>query len=500
MVYLAYYRKYRPQNFEEIVGQEHITRTLQNAISYNRISHAYLFSGPRGTGKTTTARILAKCLNCEKGLTPSPCNRCEMCRRISEGFALDIIEIDAASNRGIEEIRDLREKIKFAPAEGRYKVYIIDEVHMLTEYAFNALLKTLEEPPQHVIFILATTEPHKIPLTIVSRCQHFDFRRIMPQDISEKLKEIAKKENLKIEERAINLIASSVEGSMRDALSILDQLVSYKGNEITYSDVLSSLGIIENQVFVDFINSIAEKNYSKLLELIDKVSNEGRDLKYIIRMLLNCFRDLLVLKLSEESKFLLERSFVEEILKQKDKFKEEEILEILKTLSQLESQIRWEQRPRVLVEVGMAKLLKTISQDVQTKEKSEKEPDNEKNRDVEINLSTIRKEWQKVVEEVKKEDIKLWPLLDSAVALKLEDDRLILGFDVKFNKEQLSQSKNRILVEEVLKKIFKRELKIVCVEVAEKSTAENISSEESPAVKETLEIFPGSRIVARRRK
>jgi DNA polymerase-3 subunit gamma/tau len=493
MVYLAYYRKYRPQTFEEIVGQEHITRTLQNAIIYNRLSHAYLFSGPRGTGKTTTARILAKALNCEKGPTPIPCNKCEMCKRISDGFALDIIEIDAASNRGIEEIRDLREKIKFAPAEGRFKVYIIDEVHMLTEFAFNALLKTLEEPPPHVIFVLATTEQHKIPLTIISRCQHFDFRRITPKDISLRLKEIAKKENLKIEEKSINLIANSVEGSLRDALSILDQLVSYKGEDIKEKDVISILGIIETQVFEEFINFIAERNYLKIIQLIEKISNEGRDLKYVIKTLLNYFRELLVLKISEKNKVLVEKEFGEEFLKQKDKFKEEEILEILRHLSSLESQIKWEQRPRVLIEVGMIKLLKILSpeeKEIQENVKVEEES--------EIFLERIRREWKNVVEEVKKENIKLWPILESAVPLKLEGNILKLGFDVPFNKEHLSQIKNRIFVEEILKKIFQKEFKIICVDVKEKKEIK--IEEDSSFLEETLNIFPGSRIVARRRK
>ncbi|MEM5794931.1 MAG: DNA polymerase III subunit gamma/tau, partial [Bacillota bacterium] len=243
MAYIALYRQWRPQDFEQLVGQEHISTTLKNAITSNRIAHAYLFSGPRGTGKTSTAKIMAKALNCLQGPTIHPCNACDRCKRIIDGSSMDVLEIDAASNRGIDEIRELREKVKFTPVDGRYKVYIIDEVHMLTTEAFNALLKTLEEPPAHAIFILATTEPHKIPATILSRCQRYDFRRIDSEAISGRLLKVLQEMSIEAEPEALGVIARFAEGGLRDALSILDQCIAFSGDRITVEDVRSMLGL-----------------------------------------------------------------------------------------------------------------------------------------------------------------------------------------------------------------------------------------------------------------
>jgi len=249
MSYVVIARRWRPQQFNEIIGQEHVSKTLSNAIANNRIAHSYIFTGPRGVGKTTTARILAKAVNCEKGPTPHPCNECASCKAITVGNSMDVLEIDGASNRGIDEVRNLRENIRYAPTQGKYRIYIIDEVHMLTKEAFNALLKTLEEPPEHAMFIFATTEIHRVPATILSRCQRFDFRRIPLKTIMEHLRRICDGEKIDIQEEALLQIAKKADGSMRDAQSILDQLISFSGNKIAFEDVAQALGVIHQDLF-----------------------------------------------------------------------------------------------------------------------------------------------------------------------------------------------------------------------------------------------------------
>ena len=262
--------KYRPKTFDEIIGQPHIVQTLKNEVKDGRIANAYLFAGPRGIGKTTTARIVAKALNCVNGPTCDPCNSCASCQEIQAGNAIDVLELDGASNRGIDEIRQIRERVKYAPVHGKYKVYIIDEVHMLTEFAFNALLKTIEEPPKHVVFILATTEPYELPLTILSRCQRFNFRKISPHSVSEKVKTIAKLESVEIEEEACSLIAQLVDGSLRDAISIFDQLIPYTGGKIRVEDVQTLLGLPSQTVFLELTDAIIKRNPASVITEIGR--------------------------------------------------------------------------------------------------------------------------------------------------------------------------------------------------------------------------------------
>ncbi|MBN1255080.1 MAG: DNA polymerase III subunit gamma/tau [Deltaproteobacteria bacterium] len=297
MSYLVLARKWRPQVFEELIGQDHVTRTLQNAIAAGRLAHAFLFAGPRGVGKTSAARILAKAANCVQGPTQKPCNQCENCKEIAEGSSIDVLEIDGASNTGVDNVRELRENVRYLPSKSRYKIYIIDEVHMLSTSAFNALLKTLEEPPSHVLFVFATTEPHKIPLTILSRCQRFDFKRIPLNLIFERLRAIASAEEVRIDDDALMLIAREAEGGMRDAQSLLDQVISYSGKEIQKDDILTLLGIGDRQILFDLSAAIFEKDAKRCLALIDDLYNRGYDLGQFCKDFLNHFRNLLVMKL-----------------------------------------------------------------------------------------------------------------------------------------------------------------------------------------------------------
>ncbi|PWM76776.1 MAG: DNA polymerase III subunit gamma/tau [Phascolarctobacterium sp.] len=299
MAYVALYRKWRPQGFDALVGQEAVRTALTNALETGRIAHAYLFAGPRGTGKTSTAKILAKAVNCEHGPTPNPCNKCQNCVRINDGTSMDVFEIDAASNRGIDEIRDLREKVAFAPVSGRYKVYIIDEVHMLTTEAFNALLKTLEEPPPHVIFILATTEPHKIPATIHSRCQRFDFKRVTDADIVKRLREVADGSGIAADDDALQLIAVQADGGMRDALSLLDQC-GVMAERVTAETVRSVLGIVGREALRELVKAVGEGQVPKALELLETLLAGGKDVKQIITELAEYLRAVLLYKASPD--------------------------------------------------------------------------------------------------------------------------------------------------------------------------------------------------------
>ena len=295
MAYMALYRQWRPQNFDSLIGQQAIKTALTNALSTGRIAHAYLFTGPRGTGKTSTARILAKALNCEQGPTPTPCDHCDNCQRITAGTSMDVIEIDAASNRGIDEIKTLRDQLSFAPVNSRYKVYIIDEVHMLTTEAFNALLKSLEEPPEHVVFILATTDPHKVPATIHSRCQRFDFRRVTVEDIIEHLAMVAQASNITIDQEALRLIAIQAEGGMRDALSLLDQCGVMSKN-ITTTTVREVLGIVGREALRDLAASIGRQDLSAALEKLNFLLEQGKDVRQVISELAEYLRALLLYK------------------------------------------------------------------------------------------------------------------------------------------------------------------------------------------------------------
>lgn len=358
--YIPLYRKYRPATFSDVVGQEAIVKTLTNSIELGRVSHAYLFTGSRGTGKTSTARIFAKSLNCEKGPSPEPCGVCSSCRDINSGSAIDVIEIDAASNRKVEDARNLLEKVHFAPVAGKYKIYIIDEVHMLTTEAFNTLLKTLEEPPKNLVFILATTEAHKVLTTIISRCQRFDFRRIKNDLISKRLEYICKQEKLNIDKKALSIIAKRSAGGLRDALSLLDQvsILASTQKEVTDKDILTLLGSMPEEILSKVTDSIAQKDTATLLSLLDEIISLGNEPVQICRELIGYFRNLLLAKTApkiEDIKDMLTtgEATLEILTNQRDAFEAEEIVQILEQLSKLEKTIKSSSQQHLWLEVGL---------------------------------------------------------------------------------------------------------------------------------------------------
>ncbi|MFN7927258.1 MAG: DNA polymerase III subunit gamma/tau [Blastocatellia bacterium] len=359
MSYQVIARKYRPLTFADLTGQEHIARTLKNALENQRLHHAYLFSGVRGTGKTTTARILAKGLNCIKGVTSDPCLQCPSCREIAVGNSLDVIEIDAASNTGVDNVREvIVNNISIAPARDRYKVFIIDEVHMLSNQAFNALLKTLEEPPAHVVFMMATTELHKVPDTILSRCQQFEFRHIPVDKIFKRLREIANAEQVNIGDEALREVARAGNGSLRDAQSALDQVISFSGTEISEQDVIHSLGLVSAKVLVRATQAIAEQNTVDLLQVVEELDASGHDLRFFTRELMTYFRHLLVIKSGLASSDVLGISDAEVAQLQQfaPQFSEEDIVRFFHLLTETEKQIKDSPQPRFQLEIGLVKL------------------------------------------------------------------------------------------------------------------------------------------------
>lgn len=358
MSYLIYARKYRPKNFEEVVGQKPVVQTLQNAIRGDRVGQAYLFSGMRGVGKTTVARILAKALNCQHGPTPTPCNKCEFCKAINEDRSVDVLEIDGASNRGIEDVRSIRESVKYRPIQARYKVIIIDEVHMLSGPAFNALLKTLEEPPPKTVFIFATTEFHKVPATITSRCQHFEFRKISHKEIINHLLEIAKIENITISPFGLNLIAEASEGSLRDAQSLLDQAVAFCGEIINDEDLKEILGSISRDILFECSTTIIEEKPEQVFPLVENIIEKGYDLRFFYKELIEHFRNLLLVKSVNNPQDLLplNQEELSQVKQEAEKVSSEELLRYLVALYQGEQGLRFSSHPQIYLEILLVKL------------------------------------------------------------------------------------------------------------------------------------------------
>jgi len=556
MEYLIFARKFRPQTFEEIVGQETITTTLKNAIRQGRVPQSFLFSGPRGVGKTSTARILAKALNCKEGPTEKPCGKCISCKEIEQGNSMDVLEVDGASNRGIEEIRTLRENVKFKPSAGRYKVYIIDEVHSLTGDAFNALLKTLEEPPAHVKFIFATTESHKVPLTILSRCQRLQFKRISVPEAVEKLEKIAQKEKLKCEKNALFMIAKATEGALRDAESLLDQLASFSEGKIKEEDVLTLLGLAPETMYVSVLAAIREKKGDEIFGLVKKLYEEGADLAQFAKGLFEVFRHLLVLKTAPKADTLIEAS-AEAIVKFKKlaaSFSQGELLLALSILQNLQIQLRRPvASPKLLVEAALLKLvyidgLKSVESLVQGAssgqksnpavpvmekktvnlreftEKSEKRtcsfsaekgarPPEKKTEPVPkipsseegLTLSDVERVWPQVIELVKAKRMSLSLYLAEAEPAEVEGSVIVLGLpsEFRFHKETLEKDLNKQVIEDAFGHAFGRKVRVQCVVTERDGTTQEAAEERAPAkdegmpdiISKALEIFDGSKVI-----
>lgn len=550
MSHVSFYRKWRPKSFEEIIGQDRVTRTLQNAIRANRVVHAYLFAGHRGTGKTTTARILAKALNCAQGPTPTPDNTCANCEAITAGYSVDVIEIDAASNRGIEEIRELRDRIRLVPTEGRYKVYIIDEAHMLTTEAANALLKTLEEPPEHAVLILVTTEPHRLPQTILSRCQRFDFRRVSQKELIARLRHIASTEGFEIEDKALTIIAGSADGSVRDAESVLDQLAAYADGPITARDVLMVLGILEEEVALKFADSIIDRDVIACLSLVSQVLEEGKDPRQIIRTILDHFRDLMVAKTSDSPKDLLDstETRLQMLQTQATRAPVEDILRTLNTLVATEAEARWSPQPRLLLEIALIRLcrpemdptleglrtrLQALEQRLGAESPSPRQPGSKPALDpsaasgsgrtapasvepsrtsrapardelkaqeaqtATIVIGDVRRAWARVLEEVKRTKMFCHALLIEGTPVELNGSTLVVSLRTGFNfhVENLHKPENRDVVESALQRVFNHRLRLECTIHSEEMRPEaQHPLVEDPMVSAAVQLF-GAQVV-----
>jgi DNA polymerase-3 subunit gamma/tau len=360
LAYTALYREWRPKTFDEVVGQSHVTTTLKNQIKNNRIAHAYLLCGTRGTGKTSTAKIFAKAVNCLNSQDGEPCNECEMCKKITAGLAIDVSEMDAASHNKVDDIRDLIEEVKYPPREGRHKVYIMDEAHMLTQGAVNAFLKTLEEPPEKVIFILATTDPQKLPITILSRCQRYDFKRIKSDDVFERLVKIIKEQGNFADNKSLQLIARMSDGAMRDALSILDQAISMGNGNVDYEQVVNMLGLVTNENLLKLTDSIIEKNVEASMRIIDDIVYAGKDINLFIKDMIHHMRNLMMVKISQKPEEVLDMSEenIELIKEQSGKIRIEEIMRCIRIFQESEEQSKWSSQSRIYLELAVIKMCK----------------------------------------------------------------------------------------------------------------------------------------------
>lgn len=552
------YRKWRSRTFGELIGQDHIKETLTNALRAGRISHAYLFCGPRGTGKTSTARLLAKAINCQNPHDGEPCNQCEMCTAIQDGRAMDLIEIDAASNRGIDEIRELRDKVGFAPSQAKYKFYILDEVHMLTPEAFNALLKTLEEPPGHAVFVLVTTEPHRIPQTITSRCQRFDFRRIRLKDLLSKLERICREEGLDIEPAALDLVARSATGSLRDAESLLDQLLAYGSERVTLDYVQNLLGVIPTESVARLVDHLVQRDTAAGLALINRVADEGADLRQYNREIVEYLHGLLLLKSGNSDWLNVTAEALEGMTAQAQSFELPDLIRVLRLFSQADQALRNSPQPQLPLELAFLDACTTEAARDASPGRAATRPESrltavppsggvgvaqpapvyraatvaasapgpaqdgsERRGNDEpgvaagsagseasaggLELETVRRDWPAVLEATGQESRSLQGVLRDGDPVAVEGDVVVLGFMHAFHKERVDDPKNRVIVEKTLSRVLGRPSRVKCVlkdkgeasagRLAATARGRREMAAQDPQVKAALEVFPGAEIL-----
>jgi len=471
MSYLSLYRVWRPQRFSEVVGQEQTVLALRNSVREGRLTHAFLFSGPRGTGKTSLAKILAKAVNCEKQQDVEPCNNCNSCRDINYGNFMDVIEIDAASNRGIDEIRDLREKVRILPAQGKRKVYIIDEVHMLTTEAFNALLKTLEEPPESVIFILATTELQKIPATILSRCQRYSFRRLTQEQIINRLQEVALSDAMDIESAALELIARRANGGMRDAIGMLEQIHSYQDGPISRDDVLEVLGLVDDMFVARLIDDVIAHDTAAIIEQLNTALNQGKEAAQLARETALYLRDLLMYKVSgDKAEMVMVSENSHRILRnQAHKLEQGQILQAIRMITDTSEKLRFSEGQRFLLELVFLEMTESLNKmDVFTGPAPQvKVPASDRNTKMERTNRAEKADarevlWNRLLAGVKDKKVPTHALLSQGKLLGMKGDIMYIGFhkSYKFHKDRMEEKGNRDVLNSVIKELFDRELEV----------------------------------------
>ncbi|MEW6100758.1 MAG: DNA polymerase III subunit gamma/tau [Candidatus Omnitrophota bacterium] len=513
MSYTVFALKWRPNNFEQIIGQGHIVTTLKNSIQKNRLAHAYLFAGPRGVGKTSTARILAKSLNCKEGPNVSPCQKCPSCLEIAQGRSLDVIEIDGASNRGIDEIRALRESVKFAPTQGKFKIYIIDEVHQITSDGFNALLKTLEEPPPFVKFIFATTHPHKVIPTILSRCQRFDFRRISVMEIIEQLERIVKEEKISIEKEVLFAIAKSSDGSLRDAESLLDQMASFSKDKVSLKDIVSVLGLVEQEALFVIADKIIQKDPAATLSIFNELIDEGKDLSVFLANLIEHFRNLMIAKVTKGDQKLIDlpQEICDRLLKQSQAFSLEEIFIDFNILVNAQEMSKRLDSSRIPLEISLVRLAhekkpstglpvvpaikdKVLPQETPKKKEPELDPPAETSPTETppvIEIEKVREKWQDIIDNLKVIKISAATYLSEGEPLKIQGGALTVSFpkDLSLHKESLEKKENKAIIEKCICGILNVSLRVNFILSQEVRQKQN--GDDDPFIKSALDMFGG---------